>query len=96
MINEIRTNFLRVDMTIKDTSRGLLVSSNSPKKQTNEFIFTNMTNSFSGKIRRHQKVHSKLSDLFKHKDKNAPSGYISLPLSNVRDINNTICTMKML
>ena len=46
MINEIWTNFLRVDMTIKDTSRGLLVSSNSPKKQTNEFIITTTMKSF--------------------------------------------------
>ena len=27
-------------------SRGLLVSSNSPKKRTNEFVFTTTTNSF--------------------------------------------------
>jgi hypothetical protein len=27
-------------------SKGLLVSSNSPKKQTNEFVFTTTTNSF--------------------------------------------------
>ena len=47
-------------------SEGFLVSSNSPKKQTNGFLFATMTNlfiRFLGRIQGHQKVLSKLSDL---------------------------------
>ena len=45
--------------------KGLLVSSNSPKKRTNEFVFVTTTNSFIflGKIHGYLKVLSKLSDL---------------------------------
>ena len=47
-------------------SKGLLVSTNSPKIRTNKFVFTTTMNSFVrffGRIRGHQKVLSKLSDL---------------------------------
>ena len=64
----IINDFLRnPDFKGQIMSKGLLVSSNSPKKQTNEFVFTTVTNSFVrflGECGGHQKkVLSKLSDL---------------------------------
>ena len=48
-------------------SKGLLVFSNFPKKRTNEFVFYYYYDKFVcllfGRIRGHQKILSKLSDL---------------------------------
>ena len=46
--------------------KGLLVSSNSPKKRTNKLIFTTTTNLFFGRILGYQKVFLKSSDLYKN------------------------------
>ena len=47
-INIICQNLTGFTLSIKGQiiSKGLLVSSNSPKKRTNEFVFTTTTNSF--------------------------------------------------